>query len=123
MPRILIADDRVKMRNTLRNLFALYNRLEVCGEAENGQQAVDTALALRPDIILFDYKTPNGSGIEAASNIREKLPGTLVVISTLFKTQELESEARRVGVRAVVGKKEGVIRLLVTIEDQLTPFK
>jgi DNA-binding NarL/FixJ family response regulator len=59
--------------------------LEVCGEAENGQQAVDSALALRPDIILLDYKMPNGRGIEAASNIREKLPGTPVVISTLFK--------------------------------------
>ena len=71
-PRILIAEDRATMRNTLRNLFTLYSKWEVCGEALEGKQAVDAAVALKPDLVLLDYKMPNGDGIEAASEIREK---------------------------------------------------
>jgi DNA-binding NarL/FixJ family response regulator len=118
-PRILIAEDRATMRNTLRNLLTLYSKWEVCGEALDGKQAVDAALALKPDLVLLDYKMPNGDGINAASEIKEKLPNTPIVIFTLYKTTELESQARQVGVRAVVGKEEGVIKLLSTIEDQL----
>jgi len=118
-PRILIAEDRATMRNTLRNLFTLYSKWEVCGEAVDGKQAIGAALALRPDLVLLDYKMPNGDGIQAASEIKEKLPNTPIVIFTLYKTEELESQARQASVRAVVGKEEGVIKLLNTIEEQL----
>src|SRR5262249_55668033 len=120
-PRILIAEDRPTMRNALRSLFTLYSKWEVCAEATDGRQAVDAAVALRPDLVLLDYKMPNGNGIEAASELKKKLPNTPVVIFTLYKTRELESEARQVGVRAVVGKEEGVIKTLSTIEGELTP--
>jgi DNA-binding NarL/FixJ family response regulator len=121
MPRILIAEDRASMRNTLRSLFTLYSKWDVCGEAVDGRQAVDAAVALKPDLVLLDYKMPNGNGIEAALELKQKLPNTPVVIFTLYKTNELESEARQVGVRAVVGKEEGVIKLLNTIEEELAP--
>jgi len=119
MLRILIADDRATMRGTLRNLLTLYGSLDVCGEAEDGRQAVDAAVALKPDLVLLDYKMPNGDGLEAASEIREKLPETPIVMFTLFESDELESRARKVGVRAVVSKEEGVIKLLRTIEEEL----
>lgn len=120
-PRILIAEDRASMRNTLRNLFTLYSKWDVCGEALDGRQAVDAAVALKPDLILLDYKMPNGNGIEAALELKQKLPNTPVILFTLYKTNELESEARQVGVTAVVGKEEGVIKLLNTIEEKLAP--
>lgn len=121
MPRILIAEDRASMRNTLRNLITLYSKWDVCGEALDGGQAVDAALALKPDLVLLDYKMPNKNGIEAAAELTRKLPETAVVMFTLYKTDQLESEARQAGVRAVVGKEEGVIKLLKAMEDQLTP--
>jgi DNA-binding NarL/FixJ family response regulator len=120
-PRILIADDRASMRNTLRNLFAIYSKWDVCAEAANGRQAVDAAMALRPDLVLLDYKMPNGNGIEAASEIKQKLPDIPIVIFTLYKTNELESQARQVGVKAVISKEEGVIKLIHAIEEQLAP--
>jgi len=107
------------MRSTLRNLFTLYSKWDVCGEAVDGQQAIDAAVALKPDLVLLDYKMPNADGIEAASEIKQKLPETPVIIFTLYKTNELESQARQAGVRAVVGKEEGVIKLLNTIEAEL----
>ena len=59
-PRILIAEDRASMRNTLRHLFTLYSKWDVCGEAVDGKQAIDAAVALKPDLVLLDYKMPNG---------------------------------------------------------------
>jgi len=119
MPRILIADDRATMRNTLRNLFTLYRKWDVCGEAVDGRQAVDAAVTLKPDLVLLDYKMPNGNGIEAALELKQKLPNTPVVIFTLYKSSELESQARKAGVRAVIGKEEGVMKLLYTIEEAI----
>jgi len=121
MPRILIAEDRATMRNTLRDLIVLYSKWDVCGEAANGRQAVDAALALKPDLVLLDYKMPNGDGIEAARELRQKLPDTPIVIFTLYKTDELETQAQKLGVRAVIGKEEGVIKLLNAIGEELAP--
>ena len=118
-PRILIAEDRASMRNTLRSLFTLYSKLAVCGEAIDGPQAIEAAVALKPDLVLLDFKMPNGNGLWAASEIKQKLPEMPIVMFTLYKTAELESEARKVGVRAVVGKEEGVTKLLRAIEGEL----
>ena len=71
MPRILIADDRATMLNTLRQLLTLYRKLDVCGEAEDGRQAVDAAEVLKPDLVLLDFKMPNGDGLKAAAEIKE----------------------------------------------------
>src|SRR5215813_9468423 len=105
MPRILIAEDHTGMRHVLRDLFTHYDKWDVCGEAADGNEAVDAAVALKPDLVLLDYKMPNKDGIDAASEIKKELPETPVVIFTLNKTRELESQARQVGVRAVIGKE------------------
>jgi DNA-binding NarL/FixJ family response regulator len=112
-------DDRATMRGTLRKLITEYGKWDVCGEAIDGQQAIGAAIALKPDVVLLDFKMPNGDGITVASQIRPKLPETQIVMFTLFKSSELESRAKKVGVRAVVGKEEGVVKLLRTIEAEL----
>ena len=120
MPRILIADDHKLMRHTLRNLFTHYDQWDVCGEAADGKEAVNAAVELKPDLVLLDYKMPNKDGIEAASEIIQKLPETPVVIFTLNKTRELEAQAQQVGVRAVVGKEEGLTELLHTLDEEVS---
>jgi DNA-binding NarL/FixJ family response regulator len=107
------------MRSTLRKLLTEYGKWDVCGEAVDGQQAICAALALKPDLVLLDFKMPNGDGLKAAVEIKQKLPETQIVMFTLFKSGELEAQAKQVGVRAVVGKEEGVVKLLRTIEEEL----
>ena len=68
---ILIADDSEVIRRTLRNLIAGYKELSICGEAENGQEAVEKAHRLKPDLVLIDFSMPVMNGLEAASHLKK----------------------------------------------------
>jgi len=120
MHRILIAEDHTGMRQALRSLFTQYGDWEVCGDVADGKQAVDAAVQLQPDLVLLDYGMPNKNGIEAASEIKQKLPETPIVIFTLNKTRQLDAMAQEVGVRAVVGKEEGFTELLHTVDKEVS---
>jgi DNA-binding NarL/FixJ family response regulator len=119
LTRILIADDRELMRSALKAIFALRSHWQVCGEATDGAEAVAMALQLQPDLIILDFKMPLGDGIRAASQIMMAMPSIPIVMYTLYKTEELESAAKLVGIRAVVGKEDGVRSLLSAVDAEL----
>lgn len=81
-------------------LFVSESRLRRSGGRQAGRRYAAAALKL----VLLDCKMPNKNGIEAASELKQKLPETSVVIFALYKTHLLESEGRQAGFRAVVGK-------------------
>jgi two-component system chemotaxis response regulator CheB len=80
MPRVLIADDSATMRMALRRLLGLAG-LEVCGEASSGQQAVDLAASLKPDLITMDVMMPGLDGFQATRAILAKGPARIVIVS------------------------------------------
>jgi two-component system, response regulator PdtaR len=119
--RILIAEDRESMRHALRVLFGLRENWEVCGEAEDANEAILKAEQLRPDLIVLDYKMRHTDGLQAADGIFKVLPDVPIVMFTLYKTDELEHAANLIGIRCVVGKEDGVHSLLSAMEQQLPP--
>ena len=119
LTRILIADDRQLMRDALKAIFALRPTWKVCGEASDGAEAVAKAVQLQPDLVILDFKMPLADGIRAASEILTAMPSTPIVMYTLYQTEELESAAKLVGVRAVVGKEDGVRNLLSAVDAEL----
>ena len=119
LTRILIADDRQLMRDALKAIFALRPTWKVCGEASDGAEAVAKAVQLQPDLVILDFKMPLADGIRAASEILTAMPSTPIVMYTLYKTEELESAAKLIGVRAVVGKEDGVRSLLRVVDAEL----
>jgi DNA-binding NarL/FixJ family response regulator len=123
MARILIADDRELMRNALRAMFVLRPHWEICGEAEDGREAVAKAKELQPDIIVLDFRMPISNGIQAACEISSNMPATPIVLYTLYKSIELEAAAKLAGVRRVVAKEDGVHTLLAAIEAELVAKK
>jgi DNA-binding NarL/FixJ family response regulator len=92
---------------------------QVCGEASDGPEAVAKAAQLQPDLIILDFKMPLGDGIRAAREILLAMPSIPIVMYTLYKTDELESAAKLVGVRAVVAKEDGVRSLLSAVDAEL----
>ncbi|PYU37223.1 MAG: hypothetical protein DMG53_28720 [Acidobacteria bacterium] len=72
--RILIADDHELERQGLRSLLESHEGWEVCGDAEDGDEAVAQAAALSPDAIILDLAMPRMDGLEAARHIRKAAP-------------------------------------------------
>jgi len=117
--RILIAEDREVMRDALKMWFRLRKNWEVCGEANDASEAVREADRLHPDLIVIDYKMQETNGLQASGRILKFLPDVPIVMFTLYKTDELERAAKKIGIRCVVGKEEGVHSLLDAVEMQL----
>lgn len=80
--RVLVADDHSVVRNGLRTFLGLNSELEIVGEASNGEEAVQLARELKPDVVLMDLKMPRMDGIEATTIIRRELPDTEVIALT-----------------------------------------
>lgn len=95
--RILLADDHAGVRKCVRELLEDEHDIQVVGEATDGQQAVDFALVLRPDVVLMDVHMPVLTGIEATRRIRADAPGVKVVVLTTYDDEVYISALRRAG--------------------------
>jgi two-component system, NarL family, response regulator NreC len=102
--RVLVADDHGVVRAGLRALLNEESDLEVVGEAENGEQAVRQADALRPDVVLMDVSMRGGGGIEATRAIRERHPAMRVLILTVHDESSMLQEAVRAGAAGYIIK-------------------
>jgi len=84
--RVLLADDHPVVRAGVTGMLASEPGLEIVGEAGSGEEAVDLARALRPDVILMDLRMPGGDGVSATRRIRAELPGAAVLVLTTYDT-------------------------------------
>ena len=95
--RILLVDDQRLMRDGLRTLFELEGGMEVAGEAENGEKAVEIYAVLKPDVVLMDIRMPGMDGVEATRRIVENWPEAHVIILTTFDDDAYVFEGLRAG--------------------------
>lgn len=104
--RVLLADDQALLRGTFRMLIDSCADMSVVGEAATGREAVDTARAERPDVVVMDIRMPGTDGLAATAEIcaDPDLSGTRVLILTMFETEEYVAQALRVGASGFLGK-------------------
>ena len=103
--RILVADDHQATRSAIATLIRNSGQdWEICGEAEDGQAAVDKAAELKPDVLIIDLMMPQRDGISAGRAIRRQVPTVSVLLYTLWVSEFLQAEARAAGLQAVVQK-------------------
>jgi DNA-binding NarL/FixJ family response regulator len=95
--RILLADDQQLVREGLRVLLHLTPDIRVVGEAGDGAEAVERALALRPDVVLMDVRMPELDGVAATRRLHETCPEVKVIILTTFDDDEYVFEGLRAG--------------------------
>jgi DNA-binding NarL/FixJ family response regulator len=114
--RILIADDSPFIRRAIRLLLEANPGWIVCGEAANGQEALDSAMKLLPDIIILDLVMPVMDGLQAARRMAIIAPKTPTVMLTIHATPQLAAEASDAGVQSVLSKSESSA-LVSTIEN------
>jgi len=89
MLRILVADDVPMVRAGLKLLLETHEGWSVCAEAEDGQDAVQKAFALNPDVVLLDVAMPNLNGIDAAEIIKKYLPSATIYFVTQYDSLEM----------------------------------
>jgi DNA-binding NarL/FixJ family response regulator len=110
--QVLIVDDHDGVRKGLRLLFELESGFSVVGEAIDGQDAVEKARRLKPDLILLDLSMPGMNGLEAARVIRTVLPSASMMLFTLHRDEVTDSDAFAAGINAIISKAEGAGTLM-----------
>jgi len=101
---VLIADDHALMREGLRKILSMEDKIDVAGEAQDGAAAAEMALALNPDIILMDINMPVTNGIEATKIIKSKNPDIKVIALTIHDQEEYLFELIKAGASGYVLK-------------------
>lgn len=106
MIRILVVDDNPAVRRCIRGALEQQDDWRVCGEAGNGQEAVDRFRQNRPDLVVLDFQMPEMNGLEAARVITKISPDVPILMVTLYLSKQLSDEARRAGIRGACAKSD-----------------
>ncbi len=95
--RVLVVDDHAVVREGLRAFLELQEGIVVVAEAADGREAVETAVRLRPDVVLMDLVMPRLDGVTAMRELRESLPEARVIVLTSFLDDDKLLPALRSG--------------------------
>jgi DNA-binding NarL/FixJ family response regulator len=95
--KLLVAEDEPVARQALARLFDLETDIEVVGEAENGEVAVELARRAMPDVILMDIRMPKMDGIKATQIIKQEMPNIAIVILTIYNDDANVFQAIKAG--------------------------
>jgi DNA-binding NarL/FixJ family response regulator len=113
--RVLLVDDQALFREGLETLLSVHKDIQVVGQAGNGQEAVNLALKLRPDVILMDIQMPVLNGVGATRRLKQSLPDCRVIALTTFDDKETIFEALRAGAVGYLLKDVGSAQLAASI--------
>jgi len=103
---VLIVDDNAHIRDALCERFKREADFEVCGQAENGKEAIAKALELHPDLIVLDLSMPVMNGLDAARELKRLTPTVPLIMYSFFGEGFVEQQARVVGISELVSKTQ-----------------
>jgi DNA-binding NarL/FixJ family response regulator len=121
--RVLIVDDMAQVRRDLRTVLSLAGQaaglqIEVVGEAGNGQEAIQRATALEPDVVLMDLEMPVMGGYEATRQIKTHSPDCRVIALTIHGDETVRQKANQAGVDVFIVKGAPVETLVQAISER-----
>jgi DNA-binding NarL/FixJ family response regulator len=115
--RLLLVDDHAIVRAGLRALLDSAGDVQVIAEAENGQQAVEAAARLRPDVVLMDIGMPRLNGMEASRQIAHEVPTTKVLVLSSYSDGQHVRQAIAAGAAGYLMKQSAAAELLEAIRE------
>jgi DNA-binding NarL/FixJ family response regulator len=113
--KVLIADDHPVVCAGLAKILGVESGIEIVGEAQDGLEAINKALELRPDVILMDIFMPRRSGLESTVAIRQKLPDAKVLILTISEREEDLFQALRLGAQGYLLKSATITEVVEAV--------
>ena len=101
---VLVADDHAVVRHGVRSILTAQPDFDVVGDAADGKEAVDRALALRPDLVVLDVSMPRLTGLQAAAELGRRAPGMRTLMLSMHDDEQFLFEALRAGASGYVLK-------------------
>ena len=117
--KIIIAEDHTIVREGLRALLDSDPDLEVIGEVEDGREALRSAEALKPDLMLMDLSMPRMSGMDAIREIKKRCPNAKIIVLTVHKTEEYVLASLEAGADGYILKDATHAELIICIKHVL----
>jgi two-component system response regulator NreC len=117
MIKVLLVDDHTLFRQGIRSLLSNASDIEVVGEADNGQEAIEMTKMLSPDVAVMDLVMPIMNGIEAAQQINELYPDTKILILSMYDDDDYIRQILRAGASGYVLKRSASEDLLRAIRE------
>ncbi len=114
--RLLIVDDHVIVRKGILMFLSTEPAIEIVGEAESGQDALNQAKTLCPDVILLDLVMPQGDGLEAIARLKEELPQIKIIVLTTYADEGRVKAALKAGANGYMLKDADGVMLLQAIQ-------
>ncbi len=102
--RVLIADDNQALRYAVGRMLATDPGMELCGEAENGREALNKSIDLKPDVVLMDIAMPEMNGLEVTRALRRLAPTVEVLVFTQHESTHAMQAALDAGARGYLAK-------------------
>src|ERR1700692_309784 len=115
--RILVADDHEVMRTGVRALIEQEPGWQVCGTATNGQEAVEAARKLKPDVVVLEMTMPELDGLEVLREIKRALPNTEVVVFSAHHSEEVIEQLFDAGAKSYIQKSDASRHLVAAIRS------
>ena len=113
--KIILVDDHEIVRAGLRMLLQAQTDIEIVGEAENGQEALDLCNKARPDVVIMDITMPGLSGLEVTRQIKQQCPNTAVLALTIHEGEQYFFEMLNAGASGYVPKRAAPTDLVAAI--------
>lgn len=117
MIRVLICDDQAIARHGLQMILSTAPDLQIIGQAQDGQEAVDLVAQHHPDLVLMDLKMPRMNGVQATRLIRQRFPAVQVLVLTTYDADEWVFDAVRAGANGYLLKDTPPPQLLAAIRN------
>jgi two-component system, NarL family, response regulator NreC len=115
--RVMICDDHALFREGVKSILSTQSDIEVIGEAENGQECVDRAIRLHPDVVLMDVSMPLLKGFDACRRIKKSRPESRVLILTVYDDEDMVARCLDAGAAGYVLKDSPPLQLVYAIEE------
>ena len=118
--RVIIVDDERLARKDLQSLLSQFEHVEIVGEAQNGEEAIEFASSTQPDVILMDLRMPGVNGIDATRRIHRTFPHIGILVLTVFEDDTSVFPAIRAGARGYLLKnteQEELLRAIHTVSN------
>jgi DNA-binding NarL/FixJ family response regulator len=123
MPKVLIVDDHAFIRRGVQGILKENPQWQLCGEADNGNDAVRMTTELKPEAIVMDVSMPGMNGVAATREIRKTNPDVKILLLTLHESAELMRSAFQAGVNGYLLKTDAeqeLLRALAVIMEEKT---